>query len=109
MPVPLPSDAEVLLQPPDAAETRLIAGAVAGAIAPGEQLTSLQRVPVEALIESMTGFVVPVARVPRIGAHELATAMSVRNRQLRERIVQVNVICLLLWIPLPAEFVHRCQ
>ncbi len=109
MPVPLPSDAEVLLQPPDAAETRLIAGAVAGAIAPGEQLTSLQRVLVEALIESMTGFVVPVARVPRIGAHEFATAMSVRNRQFRERIVQFMLLCSLVLNPLPAEVVARVE
>lgn len=109
MPVPLPSDTEVLLRPPDAAETRLIAGAVAGAIAAGEQLTSLQRVLVEALIESMTGFVVPVARVPRIGAHEFATAMSVRNRQFRERMVQFMLLCSLVLNPLPAEVVARVE
>ena len=109
MPVPLPSDAEALLRPPDAAETRLIAGAVAGAIAPGGELTSLQRVLVEALIESMTGFVVPVARVQRIGAHEFATAMSVRNRQFRERMVQFMLLCSLVLNPLPAEVVARVE
>ena len=61
MPVPIPSDADALQQPPDAAEARLIAGAVAGAIAPAGGLTSLQRVLIESLVESMTGFVVPVS------------------------------------------------
>ncbi len=48
MPVPLPSESDVLLVPPDAAETRIIAGGVAGAIAPPGGLTSLQRLLVEA-------------------------------------------------------------
>ena len=72
MPVPLPSDAEVLLEPPDAAEARIIAGGVAAAVAPVGGLTSLQRLIVESLIESMTGFAVPVSRVPRLGPHEFA-------------------------------------
>jgi hypothetical protein len=109
MPVPFPSEGEVLLQPPDASETRLIAGAVAGAIAPAGGLTSLQRLMVEALIESMTGFVVPVTRVPRVGAHEFATALAPRNRQFRERMVQFMLLCSLVLSPLPDEVVRRVE
>ena len=109
MPVPFPAEGEVLLQPPDASETRLIAGAVAGAIAPAGGLTSLQRVLVEALIESMTGFVVPVTRVPRVGAHEFAHALAPRNRQFRERMVQFMLLCSLVLNPLPEEVVARVE
>jgi hypothetical protein len=109
MPVPIPSDAEALQRPPDAAETRLIAGAVAGAIAPPGGLTSLQRVLVEALVESMTGFVVPVARVPRVGAHEFALSISSRGKLFRERMVQFMLLCSLVLVPLPDEVVRRVE
>ncbi len=105
MPVPIPSDADALQQPPDAAEARLIAGAVAGAIAPSGGLTSLQRVLIESLVESMTGFVVPVSRVPRIGAHAMAVAMTRRSRHFRERMVQFMLLCSLVLVPLPDEVV----
>ena len=65
MPVPLP-DSEVH---PAAARRRRSAddaGGVAAAIAPAGGLTGLQRLLIEALIESMTGFVVPAHRVPRL-------------------------------------------
>ena len=107
MPVPIPSDADALQRPPDAAEARLIAGAVAGGIAPAGGLTSLQRVLVEALIESMTGFVVPVARVPRLDPHEFATALAVRNQQFRARMVQFMLLCSLVLVPLPNEVVRQ--
>jgi hypothetical protein len=109
MPVPIPSDADALQQPPDAAEARLIAGAVAGAIAPSSGLTSLQRVLIESLIESMTGFVVPVARVPRVGAHPMAVAMTRRSRQFRERMVQFMLLCSLVLVPLPDEVVKQVE
>jgi hypothetical protein len=109
MPVPIPSDAEALQQPPDAAEARMIAGAVAGAIAPSGGLTSLQRVLIESLIESMTGFVVPVSRVPRVGAHAMAVAMTRRSRQFRERMVQFMLLCSLVLVPLPDEVVKQVE
>jgi hypothetical protein len=109
MPVPMPAADEVLLQPPDAAETRIIAGGVAGAIAPAGGLTSLQRVLVEALIESMTGFVVPVGRVPRLDANEFASALARRNRQFRERMVQFMLLCSLVLVPLPDDVVKRVE
>jgi hypothetical protein len=109
MPVPIPSDAEALQQPPDAAETRLIAGAVAGAITPAGGLTSLQRVLVESVVESMTGFVVPVSRVPRIGAHEFAVSLSRRSKGFRERMVQFMLLCSLVLVPLPDDVVKQVE
>jgi len=58
MPVPFPPVGQAKVNPPDAAEARLIAGGVAGAVTPVGGLTSLQRVVIEAVTESMTGFVV---------------------------------------------------
>ena len=78
--MPLPDSEKVNLLPPDVAEARLIAGGVAGAVAPGYALTSLQRLMIEALIESMTGYVVPATAVPRLGPEEFARAMSARRR-----------------------------
>jgi hypothetical protein len=109
MPVPFPSAAEVLLQPPDAAEARIIAGGVAAAIAPVGGLTDLQRVLVEALIESMTGFAVPVARVPRLDPQEFATALARRNEAFRARMVQFMLLCSLVLVPLPDEVVARVE
>src|SRR3954452_16431532 len=109
MPVPFPSPADVLLEPPDAAETRVIAGGVAGAIAPAGGLTSLQRVLVEALIESMTGFVVPITRVPRLDANEFAAALARRNGRFRQRMVQFMLLCSLVLVPLPDEVVKRVE
>jgi hypothetical protein len=109
MPVPIPSDADALQRPPDAAETRLIAGAVAGAIAPATGLTSLQRVLVESLIESMTGFVVPVTRVPRIGPQDFARELRDRSKGFRERMVQFMLLCSLVLVPLPDEVVRRVE
>ncbi len=109
MPVPLPSDAEVLLEPPDAAEARIIAGGVAAAVAPAGGLTSLQRLLVESLIESMTGFAVPVSRVPRLGPHEFANAMARRNRGFRQRMLQNMLLCALVLKPLPDAVVAQCR
>jgi hypothetical protein len=109
MPVPFPPDDQVLLRPPDAAESRVIAGGVAAAIQPSGGLTNLQRVLVEAMTESMTGFVVPVARVPRLNAHEFATAMACRNEMFRARMVQFMLLCSLVLVPLPDEVIARVE
>ena len=107
VPVPLPTGSDVKLERPDVAEARLIAGGVAGAAASGGQLTSLQRVMIEALTESMTGFVVPVVALPRLGADEFARAMSARNAEFRSRMVQFMLLCALVLNPLPEEVVDH--
>jgi hypothetical protein len=107
MPVPLPSDSEVLLLPPDATEARIIAGGVAAAVAPSEGLTSLQRLLIEATTESMTGFVVPVTRIPRLDASEFGRAMARRNEAFRRRMLHFMLLCSLVLVPLPDDVVKR--
>ena len=109
MPIPLPPAAEVLEVPPDAAETRIIAGGVAAAVASRSGLTSLQRLLLESITESMTGFVVPASKVPRLGPREFAEAMARRDRGFRERMVQFMLLCSLVLKPLPDEVVVRVE
>jgi hypothetical protein len=107
MPVPLPGPDRVNETRPDAAEARIIAGGVAGAAAPGGVLTSLQRVVIEALTESMTDWVVPASAVPRIGPEAFAQAMSDRDEGFRSRMVQFMLLCALVLNPVPDEVVDR--
>jgi hypothetical protein len=107
MPIPFPSCSEVNLQPPDAAEARLIAGGIAGATAAGGQLTALQRMMIEAITESMTGFAVPATALPRLDADAFARAMRFREEMFRQRMVQFMLLCALVLDPLPEEVVSR--
>ena len=107
MPVPLPDSQGVNLARPDAAEARLIAGGVVGAAAPGGSLTSLQRVMIEALTESMTGYVVAASAVPRLGPEEFARALRARDEGFRSRMVQFMLLCALVLNPLPEQVVSR--
>ncbi len=109
MPVPLPSNDVVKLTPPDAVEARTIAGAVAAAVAPGGQLTSLQRLLIESLLESMTGIVVPANHVPRIGSEEFAHALATRDEGFRHRMVHFMLLCSLVLVPLPEEVAQRVE
>ena len=76
MPVPFPAVGQAKVVPPDAVEARLIAGGVAGAVSTAGGLTSLQRVMIEAVTESMTGFVVPLSVLPRLGPDEFAASVE---------------------------------
>ncbi|HEY1740860.1 MAG TPA: hypothetical protein VGI86_19250 [Acidimicrobiia bacterium] len=107
MPVPFPPDSVVKLTPPDAAEARVIAGGVAAAAAVDGSLTSLQRLLIEALVESMTKFAVPADRVPRIDAAAFARAMHDRNELFRQRMLQFMLLCALVLVPLPDEVIER--
>jgi len=107
MPVPFPTESELKLGPPDAQEARIIAGGCAGAVEPAGGLTSLQRLLIESLIESMTGFVVPARHVPRLRAHEFAVALAHRNEEFRQRMLQFMLLCALVLSPLPQDVVER--
>ena len=109
MPVPFPAAGEAKVEPPDAAEARLIAGGVAAAAAPPGGLTSLQRVIVEAVTESMTGFVVPATVLPRVGPEEFARALSVRNELFRAFMLRFMLLTALVLNPLPEEVVERIE
>jgi hypothetical protein len=109
MPVPLPALEDTKLTPPDAAEARLIAGGVAGAVSVEGELTSLQRMLIEAVTEAMTGFVIPGRNVPRIGAQEFARAIADRDLFFRTRMVHFMLVCALVLNPLPEEVVERVE
>jgi hypothetical protein len=107
MPIPFPKVGQEKLAPPDAAEARLIAGGVAGATAGAGGLTSLQRMMIEAITESMTGFAVPASAIPRLDPQEFASAMSGRNELFRSRMVQFMLLTALVLNPLPETVVDR--
>jgi hypothetical protein len=109
LPVPFPAANQVKQARPDAAEARVIAGGVAGAVAPGGQLTSLQRLMIDALTESMTDFVVAASVVPRLGPEEFARAMADRNEGFRTRMVQFMLLGALVLNPVPIEVVERVE
>jgi hypothetical protein len=109
MPVPFPPAADVRLGPPDAEEARIIAGGVVGAVAIDGELSSLQRLLVESLMESMTGFVVPARHVPRLGPDEFARALAARNEEFRQRMLQFMLLCALVLTPLPDAVVERVE
>jgi hypothetical protein len=109
VPVPLPTADDVLLTPPDAAEVHLIAGGVTGAVAPPGGLTTLQRLLIEALLESMTGYIAPAVAVPRLSPEEFARGLARRNQNFRTRMVQFMLLCELVLVPLPEEVAARVE
>src|SRR4051812_16176930 len=109
MPVPFPDLSNVKLGPPDATEARTIAGGVAAAVAPAGGLTSLQRMLIEALTESMTGFVVPAGRVPTLDAPAFARALADRDEGFRHRMLQFMLLCALVLVPLPDDVIERVE
>jgi hypothetical protein len=109
VPVPQPAGDEVDLSRPDAMEARTIAGGVAAAVAQPDGLTSLQQLLIEAVTESMTGFVLPARRIPRLGPAEFATALARRDEGFRSRMVQFMLLCALVLNPLPEEIVDRIE
>ena len=109
MPVPLPAPGEELRQPPDAAEARAIAGAVAAAVAPDGELTPLQRMMIDSILESMTGFLVPIGHVPRLAPEEFARLLVRRDELFRRRMVQLMMMCELVLVPLPPDVAARVE
>ena len=107
VPVPFPAADAAKRTPPDAAEACTIAGGVAAAAAVNGSLTSLQRLLIESLVESMTKFVVPADRVPRLDAAAFARAMHDREEGFRQRMLQIMLLCALVLVPLPDEVIER--
>jgi hypothetical protein len=107
MPVPFPPAGQEKIEPPDAAEARLIAGGVAAAVTPAGGLTSLQQVMIEAVTESMTGFAVPVSVLPRLGPEEFARALRNRDELFRGYMLRFMLLGALVLNPLPEEVADR--
>lgn len=107
MPVPLPTEDEVLLVPPDAAEAEATARAVAALAAPDTGLTDLQRVLLEALWQAMTGHEVNLDDLDPPSPERLAQLLARRNAAFRTRGVQVMLLAALVLRPLPPEVADR--
>jgi hypothetical protein len=106
---PLPSDADVFLQPPDEAEVGVLARGVATAVAPETGLTHLQSVLLGAIFESMTGFTADLADIAPMTPQAFAGALARRNLEFRTRIVQVMVLGELILVPLPDAVAARVE
>ena len=109
MPVPMPTAAAAKTGPPDAEEARIIAGGVAGAVAIDGKFTGLQHMLMEAMLESMTGFVVPVEHVPRLSSEQFARAVAQRDSLWRQRMLQFMLVCALVLSPLPESVVENIE
>ena len=109
MPVPLPTDAEVRRQPPDADEVQVIGRGLKGAVAPATGLTDLQKVLIRAITHSMTGVTADPDQLDAIGPVELAEGLRCRDLLFRTRIVHVMLLSELVLVPLPDDVTRRVE
>jgi len=107
MPVPLPSESDTNLRPPDSPEVELIARGIVTAITPPGGLTDLQQMLFDATIEAMTGVTVRSAALVPISAHAYAQGLARRNEAFRSRMVQSMIMGALVLRPLPQEVADR--
>jgi hypothetical protein len=107
MPVPFPTESDVLLTRPDADEVAFTARGVASAVAPDGGLTDLQRLMIEALFPAMTDHAVDVSAYEALTAEEFAQGLARRTREFRTRGVQIMLLCALVLRPLPADVIER--
>lgn len=107
--LPLPTDDEVLLTRPDAAEVEATARGIATAVAPAGGLTSVQQLLLEALFPAMTGHPVDLSDVDPMSSDELAEVLRRRNLAFRTRVVQIMLLAALVLRPLPADVVARVR
>ena len=103
MAVPFPSDAEVNLHPPDAAETARNAAGVLSATRPTSGNTEFQRVLIASTFESMTGHAVDTSALPFVDAATNAEHLRDRAEGFRRRMVHMMVLSALVLRPVPAE------
>ncbi|MBM3658288.1 MAG: hypothetical protein FJW95_02135 [Actinobacteria bacterium] len=109
MPVPLPSDRDVNLRPPDSPEVELIARGIISAITPPGGLTDLQQMLFDATIEAMTGVAVHSAELVPISPGAYAEGLARRDAAFRSRLVQSMIMGALVLRPLPPEVAQRVE
>src|SRR5579859_2795218 len=107
MPVAFPSEDEVILQPPDQDEAAVLARGVIGAVTPATGLSPLQRVLLQAVFRSMTGFSIDPSSVDPLGPDDFARALRRRNLEFRTRITQVMLLGKLVLDPVPEDVADR--
>jgi hypothetical protein len=109
MPVPLPSEADTNLRPPDSPEVELLARGIVSAIRPPGGLTELQTMLFDATFEAMTGVTVHVADLAPISPRAYAQGLARRNEAFRSRMVQSMITGALVLRPLPPEVADRVE
>lgn len=97
------SDPDVLLVPPDAAETALLARGIVSAVSGPAGLTPLQDLLIRAVFHSMTGYETDPAACEPVSAADFAAGLARRNEIFRTRIVQVMLLCAFAVRPLPEQ------
>jgi len=102
MPTPLPDERHVLLTPPDAAEVAVLSRGILTAVTPPGGLTGTQRLLLESLFTSMTGYAATLGGDP-IDPDGFGRALAHRDLAFRTRIVQLMVLLALVVRPLPPE------
>src|SRR5579859_2249429 len=107
MPVAFPSEDEVILQPPDQEEAAVLARGVIGAVTPATGLSPLQRVLLQSVFRSMTGFSIDASSVDPLGPDAFAAALRRRNLEFRTRITQVMLLGELVLDPVPEDVADR--
>ncbi|MET0739257.1 MAG: hypothetical protein ABW035_13330, partial [Acidimicrobiales bacterium] len=107
MPVPLPSDADVNLDPPEPPEILHVARGVMTAVAPPEGLTRMQTLCFRSLSDAMTGHPLDLAAVTPISAEDYARGLARRDRAFRIRMVQMMIVLALLLRRVPPEVAAR--
>ncbi len=107
MPLPLPGDSDVLLQPPAFEETSAEVRGLAAAVAAHGALTGLQRALLVAVARSMTGHTVDLSDLPPFDLAAAVGPFARRNLAYRARLVQVMLLAALVLRPLPEDVVDR--
>lgn len=102
-----PSDREVLLGPPDAAETNFVARGLVSAVSPRDGLRPLQATLIEAMCEAMTGHAVDPWGLAPVEPSEFAEGLRHRNAMFRTRIVHLMLIGMMVLVPLPEDVCER--
>jgi hypothetical protein len=108
VPVPLPSDADAIHGSPDPELAQRLADGVACAVsATASGPTHLQRLLIEALFKQLTGNVVDVSEPRAVTPEEFARLLALRPLAVRERLIQVMLLCALVLRPLPRRIADR--
>ncbi len=105
MPVPLPSEQDVILRRPDAAEAQSMTDAVASVVAGRDGLLPIQRRLIVALFGAMTEHAVTLEGRPELTVEQAVATMARRDLQFRSRMVQVMLLCALVRRPIPEDVV----
>ena len=79
MPTPWPDEYQVDRDPPGPAEVEILSRGVVAAVTPDDGLTETQRLLVESLFDSMTGYPVTLDGEP-LGPQAFGRALARRNR-----------------------------